>query len=290
MSVKRLKPDHATTIPVTLAARTQVSPSFLRLTVTGEGLDSYRPMGADQWFRLFLPTGGGGSAAAGAAGSAGTAHGGGGAGGGVGEPRTLPDMSLRSIATYTLTRPSRRPLIRNYTTVDFRPADPDAGRATAELDFDVYVDDSHEGPGLTWAREAQLGSAAALLDEGRLYAPPEDSTRELLVGDESALPALAGILSGAPESMTGLVVVELGNTADIRDLPRPTGVEVMWTERGDDEPGVGALAEVRRRGAPADLTYAYLAGPSSMVTGLRRFLVRDCGVAKDLVSFTGYWR
>ena len=285
MSAKRLKPDHATTIPVALSARTEVSPSFLRLTVTGADLDSYQPMGADQWFRLFLPAGGG--RAADVAGDTGNATG---TGVGAGEPRTLPDMSLRSIASYTLTRPSRRPLIRNYTTVDFRPADPAAGRATAELDFDVYVDDSHEGPGLTWARDAPLGSAAALLDEGRLYAPPEDSTCELLVGDESALPAIAGILSGASETMTGLVVVELGNTDDIRDLPRPSGVEVVWTERGDTEPGAGALAEVRRRGAPADLSYAYLAGPSSMITGLRRFLVRDCGVAKDLVSFTGYWR
>lgn len=270
MSIRRIKPGAAVTVPVTLTARELISPSFVRLTVTGEALADYRPMGADQWFRLFLPTEGAGGSA---------------------EPKTLPDMSIRSMAAYTLTPPSRRPLIRNYTTAGYRPADPAAGRATAELDFDVYVDDSHSGPGLTWAREAAIGSPAAILDEGRLYAPPVGSTAELLVGDESALPAIAGILDQAPPALSGLVVVEVRDPRDIRDLPRPVGVEVVWKQRGDDdEPGARATDEVRRRGARVDLTYAYLAGPSSMVTGLRRFLVRECGVARDIVTFTGYWR
>src|SRR5699024_10770822 len=123
------------------------------------------------------------------------------------------------------------------------------------------------------------------------YAPPSSSTCELLVGDESALPAIAGILTQAPPTLRGLVVVEVGDRGDIHDLTRPHGVEVVWTVRDDDdEPGSLAIDEVRRRGVPDALTYAYLAGPSSMATGLRRHLVRDCDVAKDLVSFTGYWR
>lgn len=270
MSAKRIKPEAAVTVPVTLAARRRISPSFLRLTLTGSDLDAYTPLGADQWFRLFLPAEGS-DAAPGAA------------------PRTLPDMSVRSMATYTLTPPSRRPLIRNYTTAGFRPADHTAGRP-AEIDFDVYVDDGHSGPGLRWALDAPIGSPAALLDEGRLYAPPENSTVELLVGDESALPALAGILQDAPPMLTGLVVVEVSDEGDIRGLPTPDDVETVWVVRRDEAPGVVAAEEVRRRGVPDALSYAYLAGPSSMVTGLRRHLVREAGVAKDRVSFTGYWR
>lgn len=266
MSAKRIKPDAAVTVPVTLAARRRLSPSFVRLTLTGEGLADYRFLGADQWFRLFLPHEGDAA------------------------PRTLPDMSVRSMAAYTLTPPSRRPLIRNYTTAEFRPADPATGTA-AELDVDVYVDDKHSGPGLRWACDAPLGSMVALLDEGRLYSPPSDSTVELLVGDESALPALAGILRDAPRTLTGLVVVEVGNEGDIRDLDGPTGVETAWVVRDGEAPGTLAVEEVRRRrGVPDALTYAYLAGPSTMVTGLRRHLVKDLGISKDRVSFTGYWR
>lgn len=281
MAAKRLKPDNATTIPVTLTARERISPSFLRLTLTGEKLANYQVMGADQWFRLFLPTEADGRTKGRADGHR---------DGRAGEVKTLPDMGVRSMASYALSPPSRRPLIRNYTTAEFRPADPAAGRATAELDFDVYVDDSHTGPGLRWALDAALGSPAALLDEGRLYAPPARSAVELLVGDESALPALAGVLRDAPPELTGVVVVEVKNQGDVRDLPGPSGVEVAWEIRGDDDPGARAAAHVRERGVPDGLTYSYLAGPSSMVTGLRRFLVRDSGVPKDLVSFTGYWR
>lgn len=259
----RLKPDAATTIPVTLAGRQRVSPSFVRLTVAGEELDEYRFTGCDQWFRLFLPDEGGES------------------------PRTLPDMSVRSMATYTLTRPSRRPLIRNYTTVDHRPAGPGTH---AELDFDVYVDDSHSGPGLTWATDAEVGSDVALLDEGRFYTPPEDSTTELLVADESALPAIAGILRDAPAHLTGLAVIEIGDPGDERSLPAPEGVEVVWVTRDGAAAGAAATAEVHRRGLPDGLSYSYLAGHNSMATGLRRHLVRDHGVSRESVSFTGYWR
>lgn len=268
MSAKRIKPKSAVTASVTLVARRRISPSFIRLTLTGHELDTYQSLGADQWFRLFLPTEGVES---------------------TGTPRTLPDMSVRSMATYTLTPPSRRPLIRNYTTAGFRPADPDAGRP-AELDFDVYTDESHSGPGLRWALDAAPGTPAALLDEGCLYAPPENSTTELLVGDESALPAIAGILRDAPDTLTGLAVIEVGDDLDVRDLTAPAGVETVWVVRRDEAPGSVAAAEVQRRGVPATLTYAYLAGPASLATGLRRFLVRENGVDKQRVSFTGYWR
>lgn len=261
----RLKPVGAPTVPVTLAARREISPSFVRLTLTGDGLDDYQFTGCDQWFRLFLPTE---EAEA---------------------PRTLPDMGARSIAAYTLSRPSRRPLIRNYTTADYRPARP-GEPGSAELDLDVYVDDSHTGPGLSWATGAVIGSAAALLDEGRLYAPPEDSDTELLVGDESALPAIAGILRDAPGHLRGYAVVEVGDRRDVRELAAPPGVETAWAVRGDAEPGSAATEEVHRRGVPAGLSYAYLAGRNTMVTGLRRHLVREHGVGKDRVAFTGYWR
>lgn len=225
---------------MTLAARREISPSFVRLTLTGDGLDDYQFTGCDQWFRLFLPTE---EAEA---------------------PRTLPDMGARSIAAYTLSRPSRRPLIRNYTTADYRPARP-GEPGSAELDLDVYVDDSHTGPGLSWATGAVIGSAAAL-------------------------PAIAGILRDAPGHLRGYAVVEVGDRRDVRELAAPPGVETAWAVRGDAEPGSAATEEVHRRGVPAGLSYAYLAGRNTMVTGLRRHLVREHGVGKDRVAFTGYWR
>src|SRR5699024_3370164 len=161
----------APTVPGTLAARREISPSFVRLALTGDGLDDYQFTGCDQWFRLFLPTE---EAEA---------------------PRTLPDMGARSIAAYTLSRPSRRPLIRNYTPAASRPARPDEP-GSAELDPDVDVAVSHPGPGVSWATGAVIGAAAAL-------------------------PAIAGILRDAPEHLRGYAVVEVGERRDVRELAAP---------------------------------------------------------------------
>jgi NADPH-dependent ferric siderophore reductase len=42
--------------------------------------------------------------------------------------------------------------------------------------------------------------------------------------------------------------------------------------------------------AAADGLYAWIAGESGLVTGLRRHLVRDLGVERRSVAFMGYWR
>jgi NADPH-dependent ferric siderophore reductase len=42
--------------------------------------------------------------------------------------------------------------------------------------------------------------------------------------------------------------------------------------------------------ARSDGLYAWIAGESSVVTGLRRHLVCDLGVDRRSVAFMGYWR
>ena len=39
-----------------------------------------------------------------------------------------------------------------------------------------------------------------------------------------------------------------------------------------------------------DDLYAWIAGESKMVTGLRRALVKDLGIDRHQVAFMGYWR
>jgi NADPH-dependent ferric siderophore reductase len=46
---------------------------------------------------------------------------------------------------------------------------------------------------------------------------------------------------------------------------------------------------IARTELPAGRPYAWLAGESSAVTGLRRHLVRERGVDKKDVYFSGYW-
>ncbi len=47
---------------------------------------------------------------------------------------------------------------------------------------------------------------------------------------------------------------------------------------------------MREAALPTGLPYAWLAGEAGLVKHTRRHLVRDRGVPKRAITFTGYWR
>jgi NADPH-dependent ferric siderophore reductase len=90
-------------------------------------------------------------------------------------------------------------------------------------------------------------------------------------------------------------------TYTIRDF-RPAALEldVDIVLHGDIGPGSvwagrpavggGLLREaIARTTFPGGAPYAWLAGESSAVTDLRRHLVNERGIDKELVYFSGYW-
>ena len=54
-----------------------------------------------------------------------------------------------------------------------------------------------------------------------------------------------------------------------------------YSSSGEDVPGGPG---------PHDDLYAWIAGESKVVTGLRRHLVRGLGIDRRQVAFMGYWR
>jgi len=150
----------------------------------------------------------------------------------------------------------------------------------------------------------------------------------LLVGDETAYPAIARILEDLPPETVGHALVEVPYAEDVTELTRPAGMALSWIAREGAEHGerlvplVRTVADqllVEARTTPAahaledvdvdqevlwevplddagvplpptgDL-YAWLAGESSVIKTLRRFLVSERGVDRRSVAFMGYWR
>ena len=54
--------------------------------------------------------------------------------------------------------------------------------------------------------------------------------------------------------------------------------------------GQAALEELRGLRMPEAFGYAYNAGEQALATGARRHLVRDRGIDKRRITFTGYWK
>lgn len=155
----------------------------------------------------------------------------------------------------------------------------DAGRAAA--------------PGTAWVLGAELGDRVAFLDEGSGYVPPQDGGRQLLVGDESALPAILSILEQAHDTLRAEVFLEVPTDADIRrEVAAPAAAKIHWLPRNDLSlrPGSFALRAVQDAQLPDGPFHTWVAGESSLATGVRRHLVAERNVPRSAVSFRGYWR
>lgn len=262
---KYLKPEDRRILTADVLASKRIGPNFVRVTIGGNNLADYTPMGFDQWFRLFMP--------------------------GRNGLRLPTATSNLWYAQYLMMGKDHRPLVRNYTVREHRSAGAGTFGATAELDIDFAMHGDHT-PACGWASTCEPGSTVGLLDEGITYQPPEHTTWSLLAGDESALPAIAGILKSAPRDLRGSVYVEIADADDAQDLEGPDGVPINWLVRSDPTIEVGALVTdaVRNAELPSESLYGWIAGEQQLASGLRRHLVNDRGIAKSDVTFTGYWR
>ncbi|WP_345711322.1 siderophore-interacting protein [Kineococcus glutinatus] len=174
------------------------------------------------------------------------------------------------------------PLLRTYTVRAF-----DAGRGELTVDLVVHGDEGLAGP---WADRAQPGDVIHLLGPGGGYRPDPAADWHLLVGDDSALPAIAAALERLPADAVARVVVEVGSAADELPLPTPAAdVTVRWVHR--DTGGPGALvAAARQAQRPAGTPHAFLHGEADAVRQLRRWARTELGVPAERLSASGYWR
>lgn len=245
----------------------RISPSFVRLTICGEELSQWRNMGFDQWFRLAVPV----------------------AGEATRFDRLSKKFNMAGYLRYLSLPKSTRPEIRNYTVRAFRPD-------VLEMDIDFVThqssDPSKAGVAGPWAESLPVGARVGLIDQGCGYRAVEGAKHVVLVGDESALPAILGILRDLPADSFGDAIVEVPNQGDIQPASTPAEVNLRWVVRTPGEkPGEGALSALRELpefpGAP---TSAFVAGEQTLATEGRRHLVTDRELPKADVDFCGYWR
>ncbi|WP_406152093.1 siderophore-interacting protein [Streptomyces sp. NBC_01012] len=246
-------------ITLEVRRRAFLTPGFARVTLGGPAVRDLTVAGNDQAVRLFFPR----------------------------EGQTtlrMPTVSNEAWMAQLLLMPKpARPWVRNLTVRRVRPADEEI-----DIEFALHGD----SPMSSWVRRAEPGSPAGIFDMGTTYRLPEHATARLLVGDESALPAILSIIEGAPPSQVTEAYVEVASSADIRPFEAPAGVRIHWLGRDDSRlrPGARALEAVRQASLPAGPFYTWVAGESRLATSVRRHLVNDRGVPKRDISFVGYWR
>ncbi|HFS0970587.1 TPA: siderophore-interacting protein [Pseudomonas aeruginosa] len=286
---------------VELKRREQLSPALTRFVFGGPEVAEMKTLAADQRIKIFFPDA-------------------------SGQPPSLPGGS-EWYQAYRSVEPARRPPMRSYTIRALR-----AEQEEVDVEFVLH---GENGPASAWATHARIGDRLQLAAPNRQYGddpggyewkPPAGVRHILLIADETALPAVAGILeelAGEAEPPVVEAFLEVPGEADILDLPAIPGARLHWLPRHqagihsrngermieaarqarlpEREVAGGAAQELEDIDIDEDILwelaspesgsfYAWVAGESAAVMAIRRYLVQERGIDKRHLTLMGYWR
>lgn len=176
-----------------------------------------------------------------------------------------------------------RPTMRTYTPRRF-------DRDARELDVDFVI--HGEGPASAWASQAAAGQKLTVAGPGRCYAIDPSATRYVLLGDDSAIPAISTILEHLPASAQAHVFLEVVDAEEEQEIAHGPNVSIRWLHRGDDPTKAGALLEsaARELDFTCEPCRVYLACEASAMRRIRKCLLTERGANRDHIVTRGYWK
>jgi NADPH-dependent ferric siderophore reductase len=263
----------------------QLTPSMIRVSLGGPDLAGFVNDGPDQRIKIFLPL--------------------------PGQPDPMLPTELGEhdnwFAAYRAIAADIRPIMRTYTLRRHRPE-------TGEVDVDFAIH-GDLGPASRWATTAKRGDSLTIFGPYADYDPTPGTDWQLLIGDETALPAIGAIVESLPAGVQVHAFVEVDDEAEQQSYLTMGDVTFTWVHRhatanaqptatsGSDVNAAQAggsvqvrsvrgrlLEAVRAAELPTGKPYVWLGGEAGAVKELRRHLVNERGIAREDLYFVGYWR
>lgn len=179
--------------------------------------------------------------------------------------------------TFSIKGDGPQPAMRDYTPRRF-------DLALGELDIDFVL--HGDGPASTWAEQAQVGQHLYIGGPRGSMIVPDIFDSYLLIGDETALPAIARRLEELPAGRKVLAVIEIADAAEQQALQSAAELEVIWVLRGQ----VDLLDTVRTLTLPSGALYTFVAMETKLSRQVRRVLLDTHKVDEAFLKAVGYWR
>lgn len=253
LAVQRLR--HPLKFRLLQVRRTErLSPALVRVTLTGDELADFVSASYDDHVKLFFPAPG----------------------------EALPALPQAGPNGPVFPNDQPRPTARDYTPRRF-----DAAARELDIDFVLHGD----GPACTWAAQAQPGQYLGVGGPRGSFVIPTGYDWYLLVGDETALPAIARRLEELPAGKLAIVVIEASSAAGRIAFHSQAHIDLHWRYRYADGASDEQLAEaVRQLALPPGEGYAWAAGETHAIRAVRQHLVMERGMDKTRIRAAGYWR
>ncbi|MBB3639283.1 siderophore-interacting protein [Variovorax atrisoli] len=238
-----------------LAVKTvqRVTPHLIRVTLTGDDLAGFQSPGFDDHVKLFFP-----------------------------DPAT-GKLSLPTMGPEGPVWPEGRPTMRDYT-----PRRHDAKAGTFEIDFALH----EAGPATQWAEQARAGDILGVGGPRGSFIVPTEFDWHLLIGDDTALPAISRRLAELPAGARAVVLAEIDSEADEIAFDTQAELTLKWAHRRGTEPGLShvLLDALKAIELPAGDFHAWVGCESAIAKALRAHLVGERGANPKWTRASGYWR
>ncbi|CAM3560614.1 NADPH-dependent ferric-chelate reductase [Bordetella sputigena] len=254
LSVQRVRHDLKMRLLQVVRTRL-VSPQLLCVTLTGDGLRGFVSASFDDHVKVFFPEPGQ-------------------------DKPVLPTVGPDGIS---MPPGVPRPAARDYT-----PRRYDAEANELDIEFVLHGD----GPASTWAAQARPGQFIGVGGPRGSFIVPMAFDWHLLIGDETALPAIARRLQELPASTRAIAIVEVADASAELALPLRDGVSLQWLHRDGAPAGDPARLEhaARQVELPPGEGYVWAAAESAAAKAVRRVMVEERGIAKTRIRASSYWK
>lgn len=232
-----------------------LTPNMRRIVIAGEELEGFESQGFDDHVKLFPPL--------------------------DGRAQILPSTDADNNPVW----PDPMPVGRDYTPRYFDPQ-------TRELTLDFAI--GHGGPATAFAEQAKPGDAIGMGGPRGSFLVPVDYEQQLLIGDDTALPAIARRLEELPAGRKVIACIEVEDEGDEQPLPTKADAEIIWvhrkgTPRGDGQALTAAALEAAKRIDPKD-AFVWAACESAVARSLRAKLLEVQDFNTKSMRVSAYWR
>ena len=223
-----------------------ITPRMRRITLGGPELAGFVSLGSDDHIKLMFP-------------------------------QNAAEQAALQSPTFSIKGDGPQPAMRDYTPRRF-----DLSLGELDIDFVLHGD----GPASTWAEQAQVGQHLYIGGPRGSMIVPDIFDSYLLIGDETALPAIARRLEELPAGRKVLAVIEIADAAEQQALQSAAELEVIWVLRGQ----VDLLDTVRTLTLPSGALYTFVAMETKLSRQVRRVLLDTHKVDEACLKAVGYLR
>lgn len=163
-----------------------------------------------------------------------------------------------------------------------------AGPQRDQIDIDLLVD--HEGPLSRWGRGAKAGERVFAAGPGRGYRAPPGTTRHLLLGDASAVPAILAVLESLPAGHAARALVSVDHPAERQPVAAKGELALDWLLPDGARTTRERLLDGLSAASFDAATYVWTAADVDTVSAIRRHCLQTLLHPRSHFHGAGYWK